>query len=158
MFDRIHLWSHLVLTSDIWFDICLLEVFKLHFQFQYLWLACSYFLFRPGSVLEGCTFLRICPLLLGCPFYWHTAACSSLYDPFYFCGVSCNFFFIANFIWVLSFFGLSPLFFWLIWLKVYQFCLSSQRISIQFHWSLLLFSWSLLHLSLLWSLWLLSFY
>ena len=31
----------------------------------------------PGSVLEGYTFLRICPYLLGCPFHWHRVACSS---------------------------------------------------------------------------------
>jgi len=31
-----------------------------------------------GSALEGCTFLRICPFLLGCPFYWHVVARSSL--------------------------------------------------------------------------------
>ena len=31
-----------------------------------------------GSVLEGCAFLRICPFLPGCPFYWHRVACSNL--------------------------------------------------------------------------------
>ena len=31
-----------------------------------------------GLVLEGCTFLRICPFLPGCPFHWHEVACSSL--------------------------------------------------------------------------------
>jgi len=31
-------------------------------------------LFLPGSVLEGCTFLRTCPFLPGCPFYWHMVA------------------------------------------------------------------------------------
>ena len=54
----------------------------------------------PGSVLEDCTFLRICLFLLGCPFYWHIVACTVVsYDPLYFCGVSCNFsFFISDFI------------------------------------------------------------
>ena len=36
------------------------------------------FLFLPGSVLEGHTFLRICPFLPRCPFYWHIVADSSL--------------------------------------------------------------------------------
>ena len=31
---------------------------------------------------------------------WHTVACSSLYDPWYFCGINCGFsFFISNLIW-----------------------------------------------------------
>ena len=34
-----------------------------------LWLVCSYFLFLPGSVFEGYTFLRICPFLPLCLFY-----------------------------------------------------------------------------------------
>ena len=46
------------------------------------------------------------------------------YDPLYFCGFSRNFsVFISNFI------DLNSLFSWWVWLKVYQFCLSSQRIS-----------------------------
>ena len=49
------------------------------FQFQYLWLVCSYFQFLPGSVLEGCAFLRICPFILGCPFCWHIVVGSILY-------------------------------------------------------------------------------
>ena len=28
----------------------------------------------PGSVLDSYTFLRICPFLSGCPFYWHIVA------------------------------------------------------------------------------------
>ena len=36
------------------------------------------FLFLPGSVVEGYTFLRICPFLPSCPFYWHIVADSSL--------------------------------------------------------------------------------
>ena len=44
----------------------------------------------------------------------------------YFCGVHCNFsIFISNFIDLNPF----PFFPWWIWLKVYQFCLSSQRTS-----------------------------
>ena len=54
------------------------EDFKSQFQFQYLWLVCSYFLFLPGSVSAGCAFLRICPFLPGCPFFWHRVACINL--------------------------------------------------------------------------------
>ena len=32
---------------------------------------CLNFLFVPGSVLEGYTFVRICPFLPSCPFYYH---------------------------------------------------------------------------------------
>ena len=66
------MWSHWVL------DLCFLEVFKSQFQFQYLELVYSQFLFLPGSVLEGCTFVRFCPFLPGCPFYWHIITYSSL--------------------------------------------------------------------------------
>jgi len=48
--DRICLWSHFVIY------FCLLGVLISQFQFQYLWLVCSYFLFLPGSVLGACTF------------------------------------------------------------------------------------------------------
>ena len=34
--------------------------------------------------LEGCAFLRICPCLPGCPFYWHIVVCSSLLESFVF--------------------------------------------------------------------------
>ena len=36
------------------------------------------FLFLPDSVLEGYTFLRICPFHPSCPFYWHIIDDSSL--------------------------------------------------------------------------------
>ena len=130
MFDRIHLWSHLVLgfclledfffffflvvpglSCGMWTLSCdmhvgssfltrdrtwapcigsaesyplhhqgspMLEDFSSQFQFQCLWLVCLCFLFLPGSVLEGCAFLRIFPFLPGFPFYWHIVACSNL--------------------------------------------------------------------------------
>ena len=57
------------------------------------------FLFLPGSVLEGCTFLGIRPFLPSCPFYWHIVADSSLLDPLYFCVVCRDFsIFILNFV------------------------------------------------------------
>ena len=73
--------------------------FKSQFQFQYLWLVCSHFL--PRSVLEVCTFVRICPFLLGCLLYWHIVSCSSLLWSLYFCDINCNFsLFISNFIYL----------------------------------------------------------
>ena len=36
------------------------------------------FLFLPSSILEGYTFLRICPFLPSCPFYWNIVTDSSL--------------------------------------------------------------------------------
>ena len=77
MFDRIHLWSHLVL------NFCLLGVFKSQIQLQYLLLVWSYFLFLHGSVLGDGTFLRICPFFLGCLIYCHIVACSSLKEPIF---------------------------------------------------------------------------
>ena len=63
----------------------------------YLWLVCLCFLILPHSVLESCTFLRICPFLPGCLFYWHMIACSSLLWSFILLQCHCNFsFFIYN--------------------------------------------------------------
>ena len=70
--------SHLIL------DFSLLEVLKSQFQFHYLWLVYSYFLFLLGSVLDNCTLLRICPFVLGCQFYWYIIAHSSLLWAFVF--------------------------------------------------------------------------
>ena len=52
---------------------------------------CSCFLFLPGSILGDCTYLRICPFLVGCSFYWHIAVHSNLLLSLYFSGFSCNF-------------------------------------------------------------------
>ena len=60
------------------------------------------------------------------------------------------FLFLILLIWELSLFS------WWIWIKFYQFCVSSQRTIFYFHWSFLFLS--LFHLFLLWSLWFLSFY
>ena len=111
MFDRIRLWSHVVLAFVCW------KIFNHSLNFIACELVCLYFLFLPGSVSEGCAFLIIYPFLPGCPFYWHIVACSNLYDPLYFCNISCYFsFFISISI------DLSPLFFsWWVWLMVYQF-------------------------------------
>ena len=53
----------------------------------------------PDSVLEDGTFLRVCPFLLGYPFYCHIVVHNSLSNPLYFCFVCCNLsFFISNFV------------------------------------------------------------
>ena len=52
---------------------------KLQFQYQYLWLAYSLFIFFHGSVLFSYTFLRTCPLLSSCPLYWHIEVVVLLY-------------------------------------------------------------------------------
>ena len=44
-------------------------------------------------------FLRMCPFLPRCPFYWHIVAVVVSYDNLYFSGVSCHLsFFISDFI------------------------------------------------------------
>ena len=86
--------------------------------FHSLWLVSAYFLFLTVSVLGDGSFLRICPFLPGCPFYWHIVAYSSLLWCFDFCRVYCNFFFIFDFSSLNSLPHSSS---WN-WLKVYQFC------------------------------------
>ena len=100
---RTQLRSHQVL------DFCFLEVFKSHFQLQHLWLVYSYFLFLPDSVFVGCTFVRICPFLLGCPFYWHTVAHSILSWSFVYVGFNFSFLISNLLIWTLSLFFLMSL-------------------------------------------------
>ena len=93
-----------------WVSVCW-KFFKSQFQLQCLRLLSSYFLFL--LVQGGCTFLRICQFFLGCPFYWHWVAYSSLF----FCDFHFNFSFTSNFI------HLSLLsFLWWIRERVYQFC------------------------------------
>ena len=76
-----------------------------------------------GSALEGCTFLRSCPFLLGSPSCWRIVACNSLLWSFsYFCWVCCNLFFISN---VIDFSLLLFVSRWF-WLMTYIFCSSSQ--------------------------------
>ena len=82
-----------------------------------LWLAC----FLSGSVLESNIFLRICPFLPRCPFYWHIIADSSLLWSFVFLCCLTSFSFSILLIWVYFFF-------WWVWLMIYQFCLASPRI------------------------------
>ena len=88
------------------------------------------------SILEVSIFLRFCPFLPGCPFYWHIVACSSLLWSLYFCDVHCNFsFFIYGCIDLSS----SPIF---MSLKFNQFCSSSQWASL----ASLIFFYCFLHI------------
>ena len=95
----------------------------------------SYFLFFLGSILGDCTFLAICAFLLHCAFYWYIFACGNLMD---FCisvvlNVSSSFPCVILLIF-------DPLSFSLMKLtKVLSACLSLQRTTFCFHWSLLLY-------------------
>ena len=94
-----------------------------------------YFLFFLGSVLGDCTFLGICAFLLGCAFYWCIFACGNLLWSFVFlwCSKSSSFPCVI----LLTF---DPLSFSLMNLtKVLSACLSLQRTTFYFHWSLLLY-------------------
>ena len=108
--------------------------------------------FSPGRT--GCIFLNICPFLPGCQFYRHIFACSNLLWFYCISAVSV----ITSPFSFLIFIEFSAFFSWWVWLMVYQFCLSSQRMRLQFYWSLLFFSSFFLHLFPLCSLWFLSFY
>jgi len=82
----------------------------------------------PGSLLESYTFLRICPFLPHCPFYWHIVADSSLLWSFVFlCCLLWFLHFILNFadLILLCLFSFS----WWVWLMICLFYLSSQRTS-----------------------------
>ena len=97
MLDRILLEARLIL------DFCLLGIFKLQFQFYYLWLICSFSLFLvffpPDSVVGDWTFLRVCPFLLVFHFIGIQLLVVVSYDSLCFCGISYNFsVFISNFI------------------------------------------------------------
>ena len=85
-------------------------------------MVCSYFLCLTGLVFGDCIFLKICPFLLGFSCDWGIVNCS----PLCFCHICCTFsFFNSDFIhWALFHLSFFP---WWVWLKVYQFCLSSQR-------------------------------
>ena len=79
-----------------WAFVCW-EIFNQSFNII-VWLISSWVLFLPSSVLKGYTFLRIRPFLLCCPFYCHIVVCSGFLWFLHFCSISCNFFFISNFI------------------------------------------------------------
>ena len=60
------------------------DVAELLFGGEVILIDLFIFSVSPGSVLEGYTFLRICPFIPSCPFYWHRVACSSLLGCFVF--------------------------------------------------------------------------
>ena len=85
------------------------KIFYYSFNFCALMGSLRFSIF-PGSVLESYTYIRGCPFLPSCPFYWQKVADSSLLCSFYFCVVCCDFYiFISNFVdWILlSFFLMS---------------------------------------------------
>ena len=64
------------MQNKVFINIILVTFMSIHRmeRLSYIWsFFCSYFLFLTVSVLGDCIFLRICPLFLGCPLYWHTA-------------------------------------------------------------------------------------
>ena len=86
--------------------------------------------------LRKITFLRICPFLLGCSFNWEVVVLCSL--SWLFVLLWCQLWLLLFHFWF-YWFGPSSFFSWWLWLKAYQFSLSFQRSSFQFHWSFLFF-------------------
>ena len=103
-FESIHLWSpgHFF-VGDFWSQLVVL-VIDLFIVRACDWCWCltySYFLFLPGSALEDCTFLRICPFVPGYPFYCHAVVSSCLLWSFLFlCCLLKRLLFHFKFIWV----------------------------------------------------------
>ena len=89
MFGKIHPWRRLGQ------GFCVPRVFWLLFQFDSLLLVYSGFLLLLDSVLEDRMFLEICPFHSGCPISWHIVFIVISYNPLYFFGIGCNFYFIS---------------------------------------------------------------
>jgi len=91
-----------------WTFVCW-ELFNHSFSFSTSGWSVDIFYFF--LVLRDCTFLRICPFLQGCLFYWHIIACCSLLWSLYIFCVHYNFpfFFLILLIWALSLFFLISL-------------------------------------------------
>ena len=66
-------------------------------RFYYCWFYFYYWL-CVCSNLKDCMFLGICQFLIGCSFIGIQLFIVIAYDPLYFCGIDCNFFFISDFI------------------------------------------------------------
>ena len=115
MFDRIHQWSHMVLDFCVggaffsYHSFILLFMIGLFVGFISSWFILGGFCLSMNLSISSRLFILLAN-------NWQTIH----YDPLYFCGVHCNFFFIYNFI------DLSPLLFfsWRVRLKAYQFWLS----------------------------------
>ena len=88
---------------------------------------CSDFLFLPGSVFKGYTFLIIFPLLPSCPFNWHTIAHSSLLWFFIFL---CCLLWFLHFHFQFYWFDSSPVVSWWGWLMVCLIIFSKNQIFI----------------------------
>ena len=104
MFGRTQFWSH-----QVW-NFGFFGSFKITFSISVLLIDLVIFSISFSSVLVGCTFVRVCPFLLGCPFYWHTVGIVS-HDPLYFCMsvVTSPFSFLILLIWTTSLFFLMSL-------------------------------------------------
>lgn len=135
MFGRISLWSHPVV------DFHLLKVFFFFLITNSVALiVISLFkLFLLDSVLTA-VFPEICPFLLGCPICWHVTV-HSIFLWSHLCSVSC-YFFLFNFLFYLFW---SSLFFLMNLTKGLSI-LSFQNSTCCFHWSFLLFLYSLFYL------------
>lgn len=131
MFGRIPLWSHLVV------DFHLLKVGFLITNSIALIVISLFKLFILDSVLTA-VFPEICPFLLGCPICWHITV-HSIFLWLHLCSVSC-YFFLFNF---LFFFILVLSLFFLVNLAKGLSILSFQNTTCWFHWSFLLFLYSL---------------
>ena len=61
-----------IACEAIWsWTFVFLEVFKSQFQFSELVIGLFVFFIFPGSILEDCAFVRICPFLLRCSFSFY---------------------------------------------------------------------------------------
>ena len=145
MFERTHLWNHQALCFNF------LRIFFITFSISVHVVSLFIISISSWFNLGDWAFLRIYPILLGCPFFWHIVAHNSFLWSFVFLYFCCNLFFLLPNIVDL----ILPFFSWCICLIVCQFCLSPQRSSFI---SLYCCSSLLFHLFLLWPLAFLSFY
>ena len=81
-----------------WTSVCW-KFLNHSFNFSACDLSVLSFLFLPGSVLEDCTLLRICPIILVWPLYWHHLLIVVSFDHLYLHDAHCIVsFFISIFI------------------------------------------------------------
>ena len=95
--------------------------------------------------LGRCIFVRICPFLPGCPFYWYVVAYSTL---MILC-ISVVSVLTSLFSFLILLICMFSLFYWWVWLKDYEFCWSFQIPAFDFIG--ILFCFFIFHLFLLWS-------
>ena len=140
MFNRIHLWSHMVL------GFLLLGVFKPQFSISVLVIGLFLFFISSWFSLGDCTFLRLCVSLLHFRFIGIIVASSNLRS--FISVVS-----VVTFLFPILLICAFSLFFLMCLAKAYQFYPFKEP-SFSF---VDLFFFSILHLFLLWSLWVISY-